>query len=214
MDEFKRTPIFSFNDVKIFLEHHGSTNNYPKIFIKRMIKSGRVYIIAKGFYTLYKDIEVVGFSFYPFYYGLGFALTKHRLWKQQANPYILTIKNVRRGVRQAFGSNFVVSKISSAMFFGYHYVQGSNFYYPISDIEKTLIDCIYYRFNLEDYVYSNIFKSLDNKKIDKYLKKCNKRVKARYLLLKKTYGNIKKLRSKAPSGFNSTAIIRDMRSSV
>ncbi len=189
LEEFKRTPTFTIKDAEKFLRYKGSTKAYPKIFMKLMVKSGRACKVSRGFYTLYKDIEVVGFPFYPFYYGLGFALTKHRLWKQQANPYILTTRNVRRGNREAFGSNFTVSKISKRMFFGYHYTKGSNFYYPISDIEKTLIDCIYYRFNLEDYVYTNIFKMIDKKKIGIYLKNCNKKIKIKYNILIKIYGN-------------------------
>lgn len=186
MEEFKKTPIFTAVDVKRFLGNK-EQKTYYRVFIKLMIDSGRAYRITKGFYTLYKDVEVVGFPFYPFYYGLGFALTKHKLWKQQANPYVLTIKNVKRGNREAFGSNLTVSKISKEMFFGYYYTKGQNFYYPISDVEKTLIDCIYYRFNPEDYTYISIFNKLDNKKMNDYLKKCNKRVKAKYELLKDTY---------------------------
>lgn len=187
LEEFKETPTFNMADVKKFLEYKGSTSAYSGIFIKLMIKGGRVYKVTKGVYTLYRNIEVVGFPFYPFYYGLGFALTKHRLWKQQANPYVITTKNVRRGSRVAFGSNFAVSKISKNMFFGYYYTKGLNFYYPISDIEKTLIDCIYYNLNLEDYVYADIFGRLDNKKINKYLKRCNKKVRMRYAFLKSHY---------------------------
>lgn len=187
LEEFKKTPTFSMNDVKKFLEYKGSTRAYSGIFIKLMIKGGRAYKVTRGSYTLYREIEVVGFPFYPFYYGLGFALTKHRLWKQQANPYVLTTKNVRRGSRAASGSNFAVSKISKKMFFGYYYTKGPNFYYPVSDIEKTLIDCIYYNFNLEEYVYADIFKRLDNRKINKYLKRCNKKIRTRYNFLNSRY---------------------------
>jgi len=185
--EFKKTPVFALKDLVKFLESKNSTNVYAKIFIARMVKSGRAHKLGNGFYTLYNNIETVGFPFSPFYYGLGFALTTHRLWKQQANPNVITTKNVRRGIRKAFGLNYNVSKISKSMFFGYNYVKGPDFYYPMSDVEKTLIDCIYYRFNLEEYVYDNIFKQIDNQKISHYLKKCNKAVRKRYDNLKKAY---------------------------
>lgn len=187
LEEFKKTPIFTISDTTKFLKYNGSTGTYPTVFIAQMIRSGRVHKITRGVYTLYKDIELVGFAFCPFYYGLGFALTKHKLWKQQANPYVLTIRNVRRGTRQAFGLNFTVSRISKDMFFGYYYIKGQNAYYPISDIEKTLIDCIYYRLNLEDYVYGNIFQKLDAQKMNGYLKKCNKRVRIKYNVLKELH---------------------------
>ena len=189
MANFKKSPAFNMKDVARFLEFHGSTNAYSKIFVGQMVRKGRIYRLTNGFYTLYKNIETVGFPFSPFYYGLGFALTKHKLWKQQANPYIITIKNVRRGYREAFGLNYNISRISKSMFFGYCYTKGPNFYYPMSDVEKTLIDCIYYKINLEEYVYGNIFKHLDDKKMDNYLKRCNKKVRKKYGDLRNKYAN-------------------------
>ncbi len=191
--EFKKSPTFEMKDVSRFLRYHGSTGAYAKIFISHMVKGGKVHKLTKGFYTVYGNIETVGFPFYPFYYGLGFALTCHKLWKQQANPYVLTVRNVRRGSRKALGLNYNVSKISKGMFFGYYYVKGKDFYYPVSDIEKTLIDCIYYGLNLEDYVYENIFGQLDNGKMQSYLKRCNDRTKARYFELKASYWHAGKL---------------------
>ncbi len=181
---FKKSPVFQTRDVSKFLEYYGSTEDYAKVFIGQMVKSGKAYKVTKGFYTMYKNIEAVGFPFYPFYYGLGFALTHHKLWKQQANPYVLTVKNVRRGPREALGLNYNVSKIAKSMFFGYYYTKGADFYYPISDVEKTLIDCIYYKMSLEGYVYENIFRQLDYKKMQGYLKRCSGRVRTRYLALK------------------------------
>ena len=153
-----------------------------------MLRTDRAYRIAKGSYSLYKDIEVVGFPFYPFYYGLGFALTYHGLWKQQSNLHVITTRKVRTGTRTVFGLNFHVSKISKDMFFGYVYVKGQNFYYPVSDVEKTFIDVLYYGLNLEDYVYANMLKKLDDKKMKKYLKWCNEKVNVGYLRLKRAHG--------------------------
>lgn len=177
LEEFKKTPIFTAIDIEKFLVSKGSTKNYSKIFIKLMVVGGRAYKVSKGFYTLYNNSEVAGFPYSPFYYGLSFALTKHGLWKQQANPYVITTKNVRRGVRRVLGSNITVSKISKDMFFGYRYVKGANFYYPVSDVEKTFIDLVYFRYGVDDQVYENIAKKVDKKKMLLYLKACAPRVK-------------------------------------
>lgn len=183
LEEFKKTPTFTFKDVQRFLGSKGSKGKYTKMFIGSMLRTERAYRITNGSYSLYGDIEIVGFPFYPFYYGLGFALTYYGFWKQQANPHVITTRKVRVGTRAAFGLNFQVSKISKEMFFGYDYVKGQNFYYPVSDVEKTLIDVLYYDLHLEDYVYANILKTLDNKKIRKYLKRCNKKVNTGYLAI-------------------------------
>lgn len=187
LDHFKNTPVFSFRDVQKFLKYNNSTAAYARIFISAMIANGRVNRVTKGFYSLYTDIEVVGFPFYAFYYGLGFALSYHALWKQQSNPHVITTNNVRVGTRTALNSNFIVSRIPKNMFFGYAYVKGQRFFYPVSDIEKTLIDTLYYRFNLEDYVYENIFRKLDTKKMKKYLKLCDERIRTEYQKLEKRY---------------------------
>ena len=190
LGEFRKTSVFSTADVRRFLVSEGASPTYALVFINSMIRRGKAFCLAKGIYTLYRDIEVAGFAFSPFYYGLGFALTKHRLWKQQANLHVLTTRNVRRGSRVVLGTNINVSKISKRMFFGYVYVKGANFYYPVSDIEKTLIDCIYYRFSLEDYVYESIFAKLDSRKMKVYLRQCSTRVKAGYKNLKEKYSHV------------------------
>ncbi|MGH2638375.1 MAG: hypothetical protein ACRDF4_03730, partial [Rhabdochlamydiaceae bacterium] len=50
-------------------------------------------------------------------------------------------------------------------------------------------DMIYFDYVVEDYVYANIFKRLDNKKMRSYLKRCNKRVKGGYETLNASYGS-------------------------
>ena len=188
LENFKKTPAFTFKGAERFLKYKGSTSAYAKLFMSKLVKSGRTYRITKGNYSLFKDNEIVGFPFYPFYYGLGFALTNHGLSKQQFNPHVITTRNVRAGLRTAFCSNFYVSKISEGMFFGYIYVKGENFSYPLSDIEKTLIDMLYYDFSVEEYVYENIFKRLDKRKTREYLKLCNDKITGKYTRLERLYG--------------------------
>ncbi len=181
LSEFRKTPSFTLNDVARFLRYEGSRGTYAKVFMGLMVKSGKAYKITKGAYTLYDDTETVGFPFAPFYYGLGFALTKHRLWTQQANPQVVTTKNVRRGIRKAFGLNFTVSKISKRMFFGYSYAKGQNFYYPVSDIEKTLIDLVYFNYRVEDYVYEEAAARARKDVLMAYLKRCSPYIKRKVL---------------------------------
>jgi hypothetical protein len=97
LEEFKKTPAFTFKDVQRFLESKGSKGKYTKMFIGSMLRTERAYRITNGSYSLYRDIEIVGFPFYPFYYGLGFALTYHGFWKQQASPHVITTRKVRVG---------------------------------------------------------------------------------------------------------------------
>ncbi|EQD66731.1 transcriptional regulator, partial [mine drainage metagenome] len=81
-------------------------------------------------------------AFLPFYYGLEDALSLRGFWEQETNPVIITPRKVRNGVRQFDSRNYVVRRIDRKMFFGYTFVNYEEFYIPVSDTEKTLIDLI------------------------------------------------------------------------
>lgn len=181
---FGNFPLFSFNDAYLFLSKMGSSKDYIRKLISLMLKREEIYRITKGYYTLNKDPEVIGYAFKPFYYGLGYALNHYNLSEQQANVTIVTTKKVRVGVRNIFGTNTMVRKIPKELYFGYRTVKGENFYFPVSDIEKTLLDMLYFDYVTEAYVYVNLFKKLNRQRINIYLKRYNNRVKVKYNMIK------------------------------
>lgn len=184
---FRKFPIFRFKDARLFLIKNGASEDYIRKFMSLMIRSGRIYRITKGSYTLHLDPNIAGFAFRPFYYGLGTALNFYKMTEQQYNPIIITPKNVRSGVRVILGQNTIIRHIKREFFFGYEKVMGDTFYYYVSDVEKTLIDSVYYNHVFEVYVYMNIMKKVSIKKLKNYLKKYNKRVKQKTLLLYNKY---------------------------
>ena len=186
---FKKFPLFTFNDANLFLSDKGASPDYIRRFISLMLRKGQLYRITKGYYTLNRSDEIVGYAFKPFYYGLGFALTRYRLSKQQANPTILTTKKVRPGVREIFGRNVVIENLPLSLYFGYDDVEGGMFHFYLSDVEKTLLDMLYFDYVVEDYVYRNILKQIDRRKMDRYLKRYDKETKIKYDSLTKKYEN-------------------------
>lgn len=188
-EHFKKFPLFTFNDASLFLSERGASKDYMRKMISLMLTRGELYRITKGYYTLNKSMEVVGYAFKPFYYGLGSALNHYNLSKQQANQTIVTTKTVRAGVRTVFGINISIKRIPKNLYFGYRDVVGEQFHFYVSDIEKTLLDMIYFDYVVEDYVYKNIFRRVNSNKMKVYLKKYNDRVKTRYNTLKKAYSS-------------------------
>lgn len=170
LQHFSKYPVFTYNDVRLLMKDVGNASeSYIKFFVHSMLKTGRIFRVTKGYYATWKDISVVGFAFKPYYYGLGYALTYHRVWNQQANLTVITTKIVAEGARTVFGNNIILRRIPKELFFGYFSVQAGKYSVHVSDLEKTLIDIVYFRNNYADYVLKEISKRVDRRKVKRYL---------------------------------------------
>ncbi len=180
IERFSKYPLFTFNDARLVIEDIGGpSGSYTRRFLYLMLKKGRIYRVTKGYYAVKKDLEVVGLAFEPYYYGLGYALTHHGMWEQQANITVITTKAVNEGIRIIFGNNVIFKRIPEKFFFGYESIQMGNYSIHISDLEKTLIDVVYFKNQYADYVFRNISKKVDKKKLRRYLISYDDRVKER-----------------------------------
>jgi predicted transcriptional regulator of viral defense system len=144
LSTFQNKYVFSANDVQRFLSFRHANKDYYKIFLSNLLKEDKINRIRYGYYSFYDDIMLTGFSYYPFYYGLESALSILKLWDQETNSVIITPLHVKTGITQYNGKNYIVRKMSRELFFGYTYVKYFDFYIPVSDLEKTLIDFVYY----------------------------------------------------------------------
>jgi len=63
-----------------------------------------------------------------------------------------------------------VHRIKPKYLFGFELIKYGKFYVPVSDVEKTLIDFIYFKEFLDKRVLKEIKGKVDKKKINKYLK--------------------------------------------
>lgn len=185
---FNRFPLFKFGDAERFLTNIGASSIYARKFMSIVISNGSVYRITRGIYSMHKDINLAGYAFRPFYYGLGTALTHHGLWEQQATQTIITTRNVREGTRVFFGLNATIRRIPEELFFGYVKERYGDFHFYVSDVEKTLIDVVYYKFVVEDYVYANLFRHAGRAKLAGYLKKCPERIRQGVEELQNAFG--------------------------
>lgn len=175
---FSAFPAFTARDARLFLGRHGASAAYCRLFMRNMIKGEKVFSIGRGRYTLHDDPMMAGFAFSPFYYGLESALTYHRLWDYVTPITIITTNRVRKTSIVLLGRNATVRRIKRRNFFGYSLVPYKDgVYIPVSDIEKTLIDSIYFHAPFSNDVYAAIAKKVDMKRLREYLTHYNKAVK-------------------------------------
>jgi predicted transcriptional regulator of viral defense system len=169
-EHFEKKNVFTIRDLKNFLPKK-INKNYHYLLIHNLLEKKEITRLTRGVYTFKKDAETIGFAFFPFYYGLQDALSIHGLWEQETNPVIITPRKVRTGIRNIMDSNVLVRKISRKMFFGFKPNKIGEYWVPVSDIEKTLIDLIYYKEPVSPETIKEINKRINKKKLKEYLKK-------------------------------------------
>ena len=169
MEFFKKTPVVTTKDIRLITNKYGK-KSYTHLLIHNLIKSGRIKKVVKGFYTIHDDPTVTIFCFKPAYIGLQDALSLHNLWEQESNVVIITTKKVRSGIRKILDSNVLVHRINPRYLFGFELIKYGKFYVPVSDVEKTLIDFVYFKESLDKKLLKEIKRKVDKKKINKYIK--------------------------------------------
>ncbi len=162
-----RFPVFRASELRTI----GIGKDYVKRLAHLLIAKGEIIRITRGIYTFHDNAYVVGFAFSPFYYGLEDALRIRGLSEQGTNPLVVTTRNVRGGLRKFGESNYVIYKIEKEYFFGYNMEKRDGFWVPVSDLEKTVIDMLYFQGGIRDELWPGILERLDRKRIREYLKR-------------------------------------------
>ena len=175
---FKKSPIIDFKSITRIIRNKKQVKQYNKQLIKNLISKGEIKRLTKGYYTIHEDPSLAVFCFNPAYLGLQDALSFHNLWEQETIPIIITSKKVRQGIRKIFNTNVLIRRINRKYFFGIEYINYGNFYLPISDIEKTFIDMIYFKQPLDEETIKNFKEKINKKKLKDYLKRYPEKIKA------------------------------------
>jgi predicted transcriptional regulator of viral defense system len=170
-------PIFKARELRTM----GVGAGYSKRLVHMLLSKKEITRITRGVYTFHDNLNVVGFAFAPFYYGLEDALRIRGLSEQGTNPIIVTRRNVRAGVRQFKGSNYVVHRIGKEFFFGYDLMKVGDFWIPVSDVEKTVIDMVYFKDHIRDELWPGLIKAISMKKLKGYLKRYKPRFREKVL---------------------------------
>ena len=168
-NNFSKSKVFSLRDVRIFFKNKDLSNDYSKVLVSNLLKSNKLNKITKGKYTFKDEIMNVGFSFSPFYYGLQEALSFHNLHMQETNPIIITLNKIKPGVRKIMNTNVYLRRINKKYFFGFNFIEYNDFQIPVSDVEKTIIDLVYYKEPISKEVIHEIKKIINKDKLLNYL---------------------------------------------
>jgi len=177
----KRTPAF---DTKSVVRLAGD-KDYAYLLLNRLLKTGQIKRITRGYYTIHEEPSLIAYCLKPAYLGLQDAMSLHNLWEQETNPIVLTTRRVRPGIRKVLGSNVIIRRISPKHFFGYDYVRQGEFLLPVSDIEKTFIDMVYFR-EMRKEMAKDFRRRIDREKLREYLKRYHRRFAHNVLGLLKT----------------------------
>ena len=179
---FKKTPIVSTRDIQMIISSlkrkFKLKEDYAYLLVHNLIKEGKIKRIVKGFYTIHEDPSLAVFCFKPAYIGLYDALSYHHLWEQATNTIILTTKKARAGTRRILGSTVIIHRLDKRFFFGFEPIKTNNFWIAVSDIEKTLIDLIYFKMPIDKKIKQEIFERLDKKKFRHYASRYPKKIMA------------------------------------
>lgn len=153
------------------IERLAGNKAYAHLLLHNLAKQKNVYRLMKGWYSKEDDPILSVFCFKPAYLGLQSALSFRNLWEQETNPVIITVKKARAGVRKVFGNNVVVHRLNPKYFFGFDFLERENYLVPVSDIEKTLIDFVYFKIKLDLKLTRKLGKKLNRGKLNLYLEK-------------------------------------------
>jgi len=161
-----KTPVFTSRDIEKLTKN----KKYAHLILTKLAQRREIFRLTKGFYSKFEDPIFSIFCFKPGYLGLYEALSLNNFWEQETNVTIITLKKVRVGKKNILESNVIIKRINPKYFFGFDYLPYDSFYLPVSDLEKTLIDLIYFKESLPLTFLKELRKKIDFKKIKNYLK--------------------------------------------
>ena len=171
-----KTPVVHISSIRRII---GERSTYVYLLLNKMVKKVELFRLTKGWYSSQDDPTLTVFCFRPAYLGLQEALSIHNLWDQETNTMILTTQTVREGRRSIFGKNVIVKRLPKSLFFGIEYKRYCYTYVPVSDIEKTFLDLVYFNQPIDSETMKRIKKKYSYKKMHEYLRYYNKKIKQR-----------------------------------
>lgn len=178
---FKKSPVVNAKSIEMIVKKDKNVKQYTKQLIRNLTLKGKIKRISKGCYTSNDNISIAVFCFKPSYLGLQDALSFHNLWEQETIPVIISARKIRQGIRNIMGNNILLRRISKKYLFGFDYYNDNNTYIPYSDIEKTLIDMVYFNEKFGKETLKNIKKNIKIKKLNSYLRAYPKRFRRKVL---------------------------------
>ena len=174
--------VFSLNEIAKII---GKSKNIAGVYANRMLKKEILFKAEKNKFTLSEDVFVIASQLiFPSYLGFSTALYLYNIIPQVADKiYVVSSKKKRR--MKLFGTEIIFVKVGSELMFGYKKIKKENSIIFISDIEKTIIDCLSFNKYCNLLIVVEALRKADIKKLEYYLSLVNREYvnrKAGYLL--------------------------------
>lgn len=175
--EFIRTtPVFRSRDVELLV----GERRYALLMLHNLAKKGEIHRVARGWYSSGDDPTVAVFALAPAYLGLQEALSIRGAWEQETNTVVVTCGQARPGARDVFESRVIVRRLDPRYFFGFDHVPYGGYQVPVSDVEKTLIDLVYFREEPGHGVIRRLVKRSDKETLSSYLHRYPEKFRATF----------------------------------
>lgn len=174
--------VFDINELSRIL---GVSKRAASVYVNRMIKKKLLFKIEKNKVAVCDDIFIVSSQIlFPSYLSLTSALYMHNSFSQIINKiYILTTK--KRKMAKIFGTEIIFVNINPKLLFGYRKVKKGESFINLADLEKAIIDCLYFpRYCRIGYLMHGL-KKVNIKKFESYIRILNSEAvlrRAGYLL--------------------------------
>jgi predicted transcriptional regulator of viral defense system len=169
IDEVRRfaasTPVFRSKDIQLLV----GDDAYALLLLHNLERRGELHRVTRGWYSTGDDPTVAVLSLAPAYLGLQDALARREMWEQQTNTVVVTTGKAKPGARRVFGETVLVHRLDPRYFFGYDYLPYGKYSVPVSDVEKTMIDLVYFGESPGREVMKTVMKKADMRVLQEYL---------------------------------------------
>lgn len=170
------TPTFTPRDVAAIVGDRG----YALLMLHNLAARGEIHRVTRGVYSRLDDPVLAVFAFAPAYLGLQEALSMREEWEQETNVVLVTSGKAAPGEREVLGARVIVHRVSPKYFFGFDHVPYGGFDVPVSGLEKTLIDLVFFGESPGGEAFAGLLEKADGTVLDRYLARYPRRFVTRF----------------------------------
>ncbi|MEW5761432.1 MAG: hypothetical protein AB1779_11775 [Candidatus Thermoplasmatota archaeon] len=198
--------IFTINE---FSRIFNIKKSVASVYVNRMIKKKLLFRIERNKVSISDDAFTLSSQLiFPSYISLITALYLHNIVEQVVDKiYVLTTKK-RKNIN-LFGTDVIFVQTKPELMFGYKRIEKAQSFIMLADLEKTIIDCLYFqRYCRLSYIITALGKA-DIRKVEGYAERLNKEVVSRRLgYLLDLLGKKNSLKRKTDTTYKLNSLIK------
>lgn len=144
------------------------------VYTNRILKNKLLFRVEKNKFSTTKDPFIaVSQIIFPAYLSLTTALYLHNTVQQVIDKiYVITTRQKKS--KEIFGIKTYFIKVSPRLMFGYTKIRKENSFIMLADLEKTILDCLYFQKYCSLQYLCEALKKADIEKLESYAKQFKK----------------------------------------